>query len=433
MLRYTIMAFGAVLLIVIITHSGVVMAGEGSADDQIEAQKKEYEAHRNYLKIHFEDDEMDFSLQWIMGSISNGGCELGEALYTASQIKDKSPESWQKEWAVMARRVEDRAVESLAGGHAASARESFLRASNYYRTALVSMLPDNPKFKMLGEKSRECFKAAARLFDPPIEYFEAPFEDTVLPGYYMKVDDSGRKRKTLIMIGGGETFTEELYFYIAPAAAARGYNFITADIPGQGMLPLEGKFFRPDSEKPLKAIVDYALSRREVEPERLAMYGISGGGYFVPRAATLDHRIRAVVVNSAVVDEYRLFSQMPNAKATPKELEAWGAFHRNTASVVSWRWGLDPSDILGLAEKNKGWNFEPSKVTCPALALIGEGEFANQEVKRQQREFMEALPNSKKKFVVTPANQGASSHCIGENRSLMSEVVFDWLDEVFAR
>jgi hypothetical protein len=28
-------------------------------------------------------------------------------------------------------------------------------------------------------------------------------------------------------------------------------------------------------------------------------------------------------------------------------------------------------------------------------------------------------------------NEGASSHCITENRSLMSQAVFDWLDEVF--
>ena len=27
--------------------------------------------------------------------------------------------------------------------------------------------------------------------------------------------------------------------------------------------------------------------------------------------------------------------------------------------------------------------------------------------------------------------EGAASHCLGENRSLMGEVLFDWLDEVF--
>jgi hypothetical protein len=34
-------------------------------------------------------------------------------------------------------------------------------------------------------------------------------------------------------------------------------------------------------------------------------------------------------------------------------------------------------------------------------------------------------------MVITPVEEGASNHCIMENRSLMSQELFDWLDEVF--
>ena len=403
--------------------------GQGEMAGQFEEQKSTYDAHRLYVKLHFDDVEMDFGFQWILGSIYFGGCEIGEGFYTAGQIKDGDPQSWQEAWEKLAQNVEKRADTALAAGHKVSARQSYLKASNYYRTAVVSMLPDNPKFKGLCEKVRSCFKKACPLFDPPMEYFEIPFEDTVLPGYYLKVDDSGQKRKTLIMLGGGETFAEELFFYIAPAAVERGYNFLTADIPGQGMMPIDGRFFRPDAEKPIGAILDFALSKPGVDPERLAMYGISGGGYFVPRAATVDKRIKYIVVNSAVIDQYALFSNMPNTKATPEEIAQWGAFKRATSGVVSWRWGLDPSDISGLAEANKGFDYDPAKVTCPALVLVGEGEYENEEVRNQIKTFLDSLPNPTKKFIMTKADQGASSHCIGENRSLMSEIVFDWLDE----
>ena len=244
---------------------------------------------------------------------------------------------------------------------------------------------------------------------------------------------AAKKHPTLIMIGGGETFAEELYVYIAPAAIKRGYNFITVDLPGQGMLPLEGKFFRKDAEAPLKKVLDYALKQPGVDPERLAMYGISGGGYFVPRIAVKDKRIKAAVLNSAVSDQYTLFKSMPNTKATPAEIKKWSPFKRATAGVVSWRWGLETTDIQGLAEANKGWTVDFSKVTCPTLILIGSGEYANEEVKKQQQACLKALPNPVKKLVVTPEDLGASSHCIGENRSLMSEVVFNWLDEVFKK
>ena len=411
----------------------LMAAGAGAGEETIEKQKKEYDAHRQYVKIHFNDDEMDFALQWILGSVSNGGCEIGEAFYTVGNIKDGSPESWQEQWEIMAGRIEARAEQSLMGGHKVSAREAFLRASNYYRTAVVSMLPDNPKFIPLSHKSRSCLKRAGKLHDPQIEYFEIPFEGTVMPGYFIKANNNGQKTKTLIMIGGGETYIEDCYFYVGPPAVKRGYNFMTIDLPGQGLMPTEGKFYRPDTEVPIKAVLDYALGRPEVDPERLAMYGISGGGYFVPRAAVVDKRIKACVLNAAVIDEYSLFAQMPNAKATPDVLKSWGAFHKNTAGVVSWRWGLDPSDIAGLVEVNKGYQFDPAKVECPVLVLIGEGEYANKEVKRQQHACLDALPNPVKKLVITPEDAGASSHCVGENRSLMSQVVFDWLDELFKK
>lgn len=429
--------FSVVLAFGCLTAAGFAASEASAGDkssargDQMAEQEETYNAHRSYTKLHFDDVEMDFGLQWVLGSTCFGGCEIGEAFYVVGGVKEGDTADWQNEWEKMAKSLEGRAEGHLKAGHKASARAGFLRASNYYRTALVSVMPDDPKFKRLGDKCREVFKKAAKLFDPPMEYFELPFEGTMLPGYYLKADGSGRKRKTLIMIGGGETFTEELYFYIAPAAIAHGYNFITLDIPGQGMLPLEGKFFRKDPEVALKLVVDYALGQPEVDPARLAVYGISGGGYNVPRLAIVDKRVKAIVVNSAVTDQYALFSKMPDAKATPEELKKWSPFKRATAGVVSWRWGLEPADIIGLAGANQGWSYDPAKVTCPALIIIGEGEYANEESKRQQHAFLDALPNPKKKLVVTELKAGASSHCLGENRTYMSWLVFNWLDEIF--
>lgn len=399
--------------------------------DQIEAQKTEYDAHRLYVKIHFNDEEMDFIMQWILGSTVFGGCEIGEAFYVAGNIQDGSPESWQSQWENMARQLEQRAVNTLAGGHAVTARENYFKACNYFRTAQVSMMPSRPLYNELGAKCRSTFREACKLFDPPIQTLEIPFEGTTLPGYYQQVDSNGDKRKTLVMIGGVETMVEELYFYIAPAAIRRGYNFLSVDLPGQGMLPAEGQYFRSDSETPIKAIIDHAQNLEGIDFDQLAMYGISGGGYFVPRAATFDDRIKACAVNTAVVDVYKQFLTMPNTTDTPEELAAWSEFKKGTAGVISWRWGLDEKDISGLAATTKGCQFDPAQVKCPSLVLVGEGEYANQEVKRQVAQFMDNAPNAQNKFVMTEIDQGASSHCIGGNRSYMSEVVFDWLDEVF--
>jgi pimeloyl-ACP methyl ester carboxylesterase len=377
---------------------------------------------------------MDFHFgNLILGSTVNHGAEIGEAFYAASQIKDGDASSWQHEWYELARRTEARGKESLAGGHKVSARDHLQRAAYYYRISLLSILPDDPRLKERGLKGRSLLQTAGALFEPALEYIEIPFEDVVLPGYFRKATAGKRPMKTLIMIGGGETFAEDLFFYIAPQAFARGYNFMTVDLPGQGLLPLEGEVFRADMHVPMKVVVDYALSRSDVDPDRVAAFGISGGGVFVPQAAMHDSRIKAIAMNSAVVDAYPLFAAMPVTRATKAEIASWTSFHGNIVKAVNWRWGVPMDEPSALVEANRGFSFDPAKITVPALLMVGEGEYRSDETKRQQKLCMDLLPNPMKKLVITPSNEGASNHCIMENRSLVGQVLFDWLDEVFAK
>jgi len=414
--------------------NNIPSTGGGTADNEQEkktAQKETYDAHRSYTRYHFEHDEMDFAFQWVLGSIPNGGAEVGEAFYVAGNIEDGNPESWQNEWEKMAIRKETRANAALEKNQKITARENYRKASNYYRTALVSMLPDNPKFDGIAEKIRTCMKKSGKLSEPPMTYFEVPYEKTLLPGYFRPVMKEGTPQKTLLMIGGGETFIEDNVLYIESQAIKYGYNFITVDIPGQGMLPAEGLFFRKDTETQMKAILDVILTFPEVDPEKLAVYGISNGGYFVPRAATIEKRIKAIVVSSAVVDNYRMFKEMPFSKDTQEQIDQWPSFKKAVTSAVTWRWGLDPENVKGQADATKEFQFDPAKVTCPVLDIVGAGEYVNKETERQQKEFMDKVGTQNKTLVITPENEGASSHCIGENRTLMAEIVFDWLDDLF--
>ncbi len=310
-----------------------------------------------------------------------------------------------------------------------SARSQFLRAANYARISLISMIPDNPMFKERGLAMRRLFQKAGALLDPPLEYAEVPFENGTLPVYFRKA--AGNKpAPTLLMIGGGETFAEDLFYYIAPQAFARGYNFATADLPGQGLLPCEGKYFRTDTYLPMKVVVDYLLSRPEVDPGRLAVYGFSGGGLFAPQAAEHDARIKAVAMNSAVVDAHALFATMPAAAETKEQRATWSSFHAGVVKAVCWRYGVPLDQPEKLIEANKGNTFDPARITVPALIIVGQGEYRSKEVQRQQKIAMDNFPNPLKKMVITPADEGASNHCVMENRSLIGQVLFDWLDEV---
>lgn len=401
-----------------------------AAPDQ--EKKKVFDAHDTSVRYHFNDTDMDFNFgTLVLGSTVNHGVEIGEAFYAVSKIKDGDAASWQEEWFKMARLAEIRGKKSLADGHKVSARDQLQRASYYYRISLLSIMPNDPRLKERALKSRSLLKKAGELFDPKLEFIEIPFEGTVLSGFFRKAAAGTKPAKTLIMIGGGETFAEDLVFYIAPQTYDRGYNFMTVDLPGQGLLPLEGKVFRPDMNIPMKAVVDYALSRPDVDPQRLAAYGYSGGGGFVPQAAMHDSRIKAIAMNSAVVDAYPLFSTMPVVLATKKEIASWTTFHGNIVKAICWRWGVSMDKPSGLAQANKGFAFDPAKVAAPALLIVGEGEYKSEEVKRQQQVCMENFPSPLKKMVITPTTEGATNHCVMENRSLVGQVLFDWLDDVF--
>jgi len=390
-----------------------------------------FDAHGTTYGYVFKDGDMDFHFgNLVLGSAGNGGVEIGEAFYAASRITDGDAVSWQHEWFELAKRTEARGTASLAAGHKVSARDQLLRAAYYYRISLISMPPDNPDFRLRGEKARDLMRTAGSLFAPSLDAVEIAFEDTVLPGYFWPAEGEG-PHPTLLMIGGGETFAEDLFFYIAPQAHERGYNFMTLDLPGQGLMPLQGQVFRADMHVAMARVVDYALGRPDVDTERLAAFGYSGGGGFVPQAAMHDPRIKAIAMSSAVVDGYPMFAAMPAVTSTPQERAEWSSFHGNVVKSVCWRWGVPMDDPGALVEANRGYTFDPGAITVPALIIIGEGEMRSEEVRRQQDLAMQGFTNPNKKMVVTPANEGATNHCIMENRSIVAQVLFDWLDVTF--
>ena len=211
------------------------------------------------------------------------------------------------------------------------------------------------------------------------------------------------------------------------------------DLPGQGSTPFDGLFLRPDYEAPIKAVVDDALSRPEVDAEHLAIYGISGGGYMVGRAATFERRLKACVLSAPIIDIHRLVTA-----EIPPVLQKAPAFLGDAAIKLAglqsplpaiamekfcWQAGVSKtSEALAVARQARVERID--EITCPVLCLVGEGE--SEEQMAQARAFYNAL-KVPKELRIFSATDGADAHCQINNLSLMQQVVFDWLDEVFNR
>ncbi|MDJ0719650.1 MAG: alpha/beta fold hydrolase [Prochloraceae cyanobacterium] len=390
------------------------------------------------MQLVFKNQTFSFELLRTLGYAPYCGADIGECLKTAYGIKSGDFESWYEEWIKTARRVHALADDALAHRQRVSAREAYLRASNYYRTAefFLHGQPTEPRILEAWSLSRTTFREAIQLMDTPVEPVQIPYEKTALPGYFYRPDDSEKPRPTLIVHGGYDSTGEELYFQVAAAARERQYNCLTFEGPGQGTLIREQQLpFRPDWEKVVTPVVDYLLTRSEVEPARLALMGISLGGYLAPRAAAFEHRLAALIANDGMYT-YR-FSEKARAITQVAALFGRGVAEYTLKKVMqhkpSIRWAIENGlftfqvgSIWDLIAATESWSLEgvANQIACPTLVCEAEGDhfFAG-----QAKMLYEAL-TCLKTFMRFTASDGAEAHCQFGALLLFNHRVFEWLD-----
>jgi pimeloyl-ACP methyl ester carboxylesterase len=392
--------------------------------------------------LGFQSAEMDFQLMRSLGAASFRGGEPGEIFAARGTMPDENPNAWPPAFAALAGRVRAAAERAQGGGHPVSARDHFLRASMYYRSAEYFADPFGREAPQWGRASRETFIAATKHMAERIEVVEIPFEGKALPGYFMTPAVGAERGRTVLVLTGFDGTGEELYFQTARAGLERGFNVLVAEGPGQvGCLRVHPELtFRPDYEKPIGAMLDYALTRREVAAERLALYGISFGGYFVIRAGAHDARIRALVVNSPIVDLHAYMAgfvgpeMMQNPPpVTLSEVDSISDAEFPPAMKLGFksacrRFGVDSlaAWVKRLEDFKAGGSL--ADIRCPTLAVAGAGEGGETAAQFERYACGVSGPVTKRLFTV---EEGADMHCQVGNLSLSNAVVYDWLAEVF--
>jgi pimeloyl-ACP methyl ester carboxylesterase len=374
------------------------------------------------------------------------GCPLGEISATTSLIEEGDRDGWYLQWTAMAERVAGYAHESVHGGHTISASGAYLRASSYYRAAYLPLYgsPVDPRLVEAFDKEATAFQKAAQLMTLPVEPVEIPYEGTTLPGYFCQVDDSGRPRSTLVVTNGYDSTIYELYLDFA-AALRRGYILLLYDGPGQGRpLIKQGLVMRPDWENVVRPVVDYALSRPEVDPEKIALMGISLGGYLAPRAASGEHRLAACIADPGLWDMLggakarfsalpkEVLEKLPNVDPGVLEpfverIQATPALRWAIIQRGFWVHGVDSlSEYLKLAE-DYSLKEVVGQIRCPTLLTWAESDPMSWNAER----IYDRL-TSQKRLVRFYDTEGAGDHCEVKTRPLFHQRAFDWLDETLA-
>lgn len=398
-------------------------------------------SQRTRMHIRFQDQDTDYYFMLALVYAGEQGSELGECFAIAAQIKEKDPESWILAFRGFAERMEKQAEVARSAGHFVTARESFLRAFTYYRMPLICTRPSDPRLRENYLKARNCFRRAAELLPGRIDVVEVPYRGLRLPGYFMSGGEGQAPRPTLLVTYGGEVFAEDMYFWCGAAGMRRGYNILIVDMPFHfgARLQVETLPLTTAEEMmdlPLVAITDYALSRQDVDPQRLAVVGYSAGGLYASRLAMNDRRIKALIADSPIRDMAALFSEEfpPAVLKAPRFVgEAMiriAGLGNGMAAAVFERtcWQAGVGGIHAFLDALRPMVVEPERIGCPTLCLVSEGEGAG--FQRQAREVYDAL-RGPKAFRMLTAEEGAEAHCQLNNFRQMQAVIFDWLDEAF--
>jgi 2,6-dihydroxypseudooxynicotine hydrolase len=197
---------------------------------------------------------------------------------------------WCEAWSARAAVHEGLGRAALSEGRLLSAGEHLQRAGVYYHFAKFLFVHDPAQMQAAHGKAVECRTLALPHLDPPGERVTIPYEGKKLYGILRKPAGAA-KPPVLVMACGLDSCKEETDAYERPYLA-RGIATLVFDGPGQG----EGEYdfaIRGDYEAAVKAVIDFVETRGDLDTSRIGLWGVSLGGYYAPRGAAYDKRVKA--------------------------------------------------------------------------------------------------------------------------------------------
>jgi pimeloyl-ACP methyl ester carboxylesterase len=206
-----------------------------------------------------------------------------------SNISSLDREEWAKAWSGMGDRYAARADE-LAKADRSGAAEAYMMAYRYY--AFGGWPTQNSVGKKASyEKSIRAYRQHAVLADPPIELVRVPFASGEIRGYLALPKDI-RPSPVVLAIGGLDAY-KEYWGERVSAFLKLGLGVLCLDMPGTGESPIK---IDVGAERIYSTIIDYLVTRQDVDAKRLAVIGASWGGYWASVLAfTEKDRLRGSV------------------------------------------------------------------------------------------------------------------------------------------
>ena len=403
------------------------------------------------LQLH-EDVNFHYEAMRALGTAPFNGADITEIFNIMQNIKSGDFESWYTEWFDLAQRILstiDEAKENLFSP--VTLRNAYFRVSHYIFTA---------DFYLHGNKSdpriSECFRLYKKYFNKANDLLPIPgkhvtikAEGFEMPGLVFRAAQASatKPRPTLIVGGGFESVMEETYHVFAVAALERGYNVILYEGPGhRTLIETQGKGFIAEWEQAVTPVMDYILANKDselafVDTDKIALVGMSMGGYLAARAAAFETRLAAVICidgvysmmetclgifpegkdawekrDSAEFD--RLFEADPSAWSTNRH---W--FHDD----LKFTFCLDSAfEAYKILDKMSLGNGIAQKIRMPAFI----GDAAQDLFFKGQPPRVAQAVGENATLQIFGEEQGGQYHCHSGGLVYMSQEVFEWFARI---
>lgn len=260
-------------------------------------------------------------------------------------------DDWCAAWSRRAALHEELGRTSLKEGYKLTAGEHLVRAAIYYHFAKFVFVQDVPQMKAAHVKAVQCYTDALPFLRPAGERVSIKYENKILYGVLRK--PSGAKCPVLIMAPGLDSTKEELHAYETPFLD-RGIAILAIDGPGQG----EAEYEIPicgDYERAATAVVDWIETRKDLKADRIAVWGVSLGGYYSPRAAAFEKRLKACIALSGPFEWDKIWDGLP---------ELTRETFRVRSHSQNEKEAMEKAKTLTMAQAAKN-------ITCPIFIVTG--------------------------------------------------------------
>jgi pimeloyl-ACP methyl ester carboxylesterase len=242
---------------------------------------------------------------WAPRMVSQG-IDYNDFVRTTARIERW--DEWLDQWCDTAELHLRLAREAEEAGRRRTAGEAFVRAALCFHFAKYVWVLDGARNRDATERAREALYEAHRLLDPNAERVQASLDGGTIVANLRR--PPGIDRPALVIMIPGLDSTKEEFFNFEQVFIDRGLATLSLDGPGQGETGFELPL-RHDYEVAVTAILDELQGRDDIDLDRVGAAGVSLGGYYAPRAAAFEPRLRAIAGVAGPLNFGKLWDDLP--------------------------------------------------------------------------------------------------------------------------